>query len=73
MSNKVVTALAVAALVVLLASPVAAQSMEAKRDAKMAEAWTKKANWIFDYDKAREEAKKSGKHIFAYFTRSYAY
>ncbi len=31
-----------------------------------------KANWIFDYEAARAEAKKSGKPIFAYFTRSYA-
>ena len=31
-----------------------------------------KANWIFDYDQAREAAKKSDKLIFAYFTRSYS-
>jgi hypothetical protein len=43
-----------------------------KRDAKLAEAWLTKAPWFTDYDKAREEAKASGKPIFAYFTRSYA-
>jgi hypothetical protein len=31
-----------------------------------------KAHWIFDYDEARNEARKSGKTIFAYFSRSYA-
>jgi len=44
-----------------------------KRDAKMSLEFLKKADWITDYDKAREEAKKSGKKIFAYFTRSYAH
>lgn len=42
------------------------------RDEKMALEVFQKANWIFDYDAARAEAKKSGKPIFAYFTRSYA-
>lgn len=49
-----------------------AQSMEQKRDEKLAKPVFKKAAWLFDYDAAREEAKKSGKPIFAYFTRSYA-
>jgi hypothetical protein len=42
------------------------------RDALLKEEWLKKADWITDYDKARAEAKKSGKTIFGYFTRSYA-
>jgi hypothetical protein len=42
------------------------------RDEKMALEVFQKANWIFDYEAARAEAKKSGKPIFAYFTRSYA-
>lgn len=49
------------------------ESNEEKRDKKLAEEWLKKAPWITDYDQAREESKKSGKPIFAYFTRSYAY
>ena len=43
-----------------------------KRDAKLAEEWLKGGGWITDYDTVREEAKKSGKLIFAYFTRSYS-
>lgn len=46
---------------------------EQLRDKKLAEEWLKKAPWITDYDKALAESKASGKMIFAYFTRSYAY
>ena len=35
-------------------------------------AWLEKAPWILDFDAAKAESKKSGKPIFAYFTRSYA-
>ena len=42
-----------------------------KRDAKLAEAWVKDGGWITDFAKAREEAKGSGKPIFAYFTVTY--
>lgn len=43
-----------------------------KRDEKLALEVFKKAPWTFDYDAAREQAKKEGKLIFAYFSRSYA-
>lgn len=43
------------------------------RDEKLALPVFKKANWTFDYDAARAEAKKSGKLIFTYFSRSYAH
>ena len=48
------------------------ETLEQKRDAKLAEPWLKKAAWFTDYDKALSEAKASGKPIFADFTRSYA-
>lgn len=57
---------------VLLASAAYAQDFEALRDKKLKEPFLSKAGWITDYDKAREESKKTGKPIFAYFTRSYA-
>jgi hypothetical protein len=50
----------------------AEDSLEKKRDDLLKEEWLKKADWITDYDKAREESKKTGKAIFAYFTRSFA-
>jgi hypothetical protein len=43
-----------------------------KKEKKLASKWLTKAPWITDYDQAREQAKNSGKPIFAYFTRSYA-
>ena len=43
------------------------------RDEKLAKPVFKLANWNTDYDAVREEAKKSNKLIFAYFTRSYAH
>jgi len=61
-----------AALVVAIGSSAFGQSLEEKRDKKLASEFLKKSAWITDYDKAREEAKKSGKPMFGYFTRSYA-
>jgi hypothetical protein len=54
------------------ASAAQAQSNEEKRDLKLKSPFLSKAAWITDYAAARAEAKKSGKAIFAYFTRSYA-
>lgn len=72
--NKVLTAALAAAALLALALPreARADTNEEKRDKKLAEGWVTKAPWITDYDRAREEARKSGKPIFAYFTRSYA-
>ncbi|HEX5052190.1 MAG TPA: hypothetical protein VFZ65_10490 [Planctomycetota bacterium] len=49
------------------------QDLQKMRAEKLAKPVFEKANWIADYDKARETAKKQGKLIFAYFTRSYAH
>ena len=49
-----------------------AQSLEQKRDRKLKAPFMSKASWIADYDKAREASRKTGKLIFAYFTRSYS-
>ena len=74
MKRPILGAITAMLLLALLAPTLAsAQSMEEKRDAKLAEAWLKNADWITDYTAAREEAKKTGKPIFAYFTRSYSY
>lgn len=61
-----------AVFAVVLGSTAFGQSLEEKRDKKLASEFLKKSAWTTDYDKAREEAKKSGKPIFAYFTRSYS-
>lgn len=74
MVKHVKTAAAVLALLIP-ASPARAQDQETLQknlEHKLEAEFLKKANWILDFDKAKEEAKKSGKRIFAYFTRSYA-
>jgi hypothetical protein len=63
---------AATALTALMAAAALAQSPQDKRAAKLAEPWVKNADWITDYDKARQLSDESGKPIFAYFTRSYA-
>jgi hypothetical protein len=49
------------------------EQLQTQRAEKLAKEVFKKAPWTFDYDKARAEAKQSGKLILAYFTRSYAH
>ena len=65
-------ALSMAFLLGLAAAAGAQETMEQKRDKKLALPFLKKAAWFTDYDKALEESKKSGKPVFAYFTRSYS-
>ena len=49
------------------------ESLKAKRAEKLAKPVFQNAKWELDYDKARETAKKQGKWVLAYFTRSYAH
>ena len=44
-----------------------------EREKKLAKPLFQEANWIFDYEQAREEARTQGKLLFTYFTRSYSY
>jgi hypothetical protein len=60
------------ALVAAIGSAAFGQSLEEKRDKKLASEFLRKAAWTTDYDKALEEAKKTGKPIFGYFSRSYS-
>lgn len=74
MHARALAALGAGVLVLTAASP--AQDQEhfiAERAKKLAKPIFQKAHWIFDYDQAREEAKKQGVLLFAYFTRSYTY
>jgi hypothetical protein len=70
-------ALAGAGFVVVAGTPPVASAQEAesfqtKYEKKVAEAWFKDNGFTDDYDKAKDLAAKTGKPIFAYFTRSYA-
>lgn len=53
--------------------PSSEEELIKKREAKLQEDWIKANPWTTDYDEARAQAKETGKMIFAYFTRSYAY
>src|SRR5688572_4935502 len=46
--------------------------MKKNLEKKLEQPFLKNATWFIDYDEAKEAAKKSGKPIFAYFTRSYS-
>ena len=47
-------------------------TMKKNRDEKLAKDFLKAAPWHTDYAKAKAQAKKDGKLIFTYFSRSYA-
>jgi hypothetical protein len=49
-----------------------AESLTEKFEKKTASEFATKSKWIVDFDEARKKAKKEGKPIFAYFTRSYS-
>lgn len=50
----------------------AQDALKEKYAEKIAEPWVAHGGWRLDYEKALEEAGKSGKLVFAYFSRSYA-
>jgi hypothetical protein len=65
------------AIAILICLPLALPAQDQKafaqlRTEKLAKEVFTKAAWFTDYDKARAEAKKSGKLLFTYLTRSYA-
>lgn len=61
-----------AVLALTLSASAQEDDLVAKRDAKLKSEFLKKADWITDFDKARETAKSTGKVIFTVFSRSYA-
>ena len=65
--------LALAVGLALGAAMPAQDDLIAKRDAKLKSPFLKNGDWTTDYDEALARAKESGKPIFGYFTRSYAY
>ena len=53
-------------------TPPSQDELKQKRTEKLAKEVFKKATWVTDFDEARALAKKEGKLLFTYFTRSYA-
>jgi hypothetical protein len=74
MNKRLIVPLAalLASLLPAQQQPKSQEELTAMRAAKLAKPVFKKANWVFDYDKAREQAKQENKLLFTYFTRSYA-
>jgi hypothetical protein len=48
------------------------EDMQAKYEKKLSKEFVEYGGWITDYDVARATAKKEGKVLFVYFSRSYA-
>lgn len=46
--------------------------LKKQKEKLLQDPFLKNGSWTTDYEKALAEAKKSGKPIFVYFTRSYA-
>ncbi len=61
-----------AAVLLLFAGAVDAQSMEEKYKAKLEKKFMKSIEWVDSLEKAQAISKKTGKPIFGYFTRSYS-
>jgi hypothetical protein len=53
--------------------PPTQDELRAKYEAEIRLPFVAQGNWLLDYDEARARAKKEGKLIFAYFSRSYAH
>ena len=67
--------LACVAGALLLAPPASAQSQEDYKERyaeKLTHEFIGYGGWLTDYDEARARAKKEGKVLFVYFSRSYA-
>jgi hypothetical protein len=65
------------ALGLLAAAPAAAaqdeeQKLREKYEEKLEKEFVSKIEWIQSYDQARASAKKQGKLVLGYFSRSYA-
>jgi hypothetical protein len=76
--GRMVALRSAALALMVLAAPAAAfaqddqEQFKKNLEHKLEQPFLKNATWITDYDEAKAASKKSGKPIFAYFTRSYA-
>lgn len=64
--------LALGALAGGAAAQVDQAELQERYEKKLQKEFVSYGGWITDYDEARELARKEGKMIFAYFSRSYA-
>lgn len=66
------TALLAATATTQRSQPPTQEQLVQKRTEKLAKPVFEHAAWLTDYDQARAQAKKDGKLLLTYFTRSYA-
>ena len=72
MTRTLLTALLLLAVSAVATAQEPSQAdLKKRRDKELQEPFLKNAPWFLDYDKALAEAKKTGKPVFAYFTRSF--
>ena len=72
LASAIAGALLFAAAATASAQQPSQEDLKKRLDDKLAEPWVKDGGWNTDYDAARAEAKKGGKLLFTYFTRSYS-
>ena len=61
----------IATAVVVLSAAAYAEDLEANLASKLAQPFVKNAAWATDHEDALGRARKEGRLVFAYFTRSY--
>ena len=54
-------------------APPTTEQLKQRYEEELKHPFIAKGKWVLDYDEARARAKREGKLIFAYFSRSYAY
>lgn len=77
--KRTLTALALGVFGLTLLTPATAlqggtdtAELQKRYEEKVSKDWLKKANWSLELEDALARAKKEGKPVFAYFTRSYS-
>lgn len=77
--KRMLIAIALGALGFSLATPATAQrqgpstdELKQRYQEKVSKDWLKNADWSLDLEDSLARAKKTGKPVFAYFTRSYS-
>jgi len=60
-----------ASALVVLSAAAYGEDLQGNLASKLAQPFVKNAGWATDYEDALGRAKKEGKLVFAYFTRSY--
>ena len=72
MINALVLGAGLAVPVMAASQSTSPEEYQKRYEEKISKDWLKKADWSLDLEASLARAKKEGKPVFAYFTRSYA-